>query len=368
MSQPTIWVGLDVHQDSIAAAVLEGNSRHQELKTMTGDLNEVRRFFRQLSTRGPIRACYEASGAGFVLHRTLAADGFTCDIIAPSMIPRAPGDRIKTDRRDAIGLVQLFRNGSLRPIHVPTKDQEALRGLVRQRLAYQELITATKNRISAFLRSSGLRFSGTKSAWTKKHRVWLQATRKQLAGPSATTFDTDLNLLEYLESVVAALDAEIARYARSEDYRPLVEALMCLRGVKTLTAMTLVTEIGDPRRFASPTSLMSWAGVVPSESSSGNRRRQGSITKTGNRFVRRVLVEAAHNHRHRTGANLIVNRRRQGQDPAVVAIALKAQHRLFRKFHRLIYRKHHNVAVTAVARELCGFVWAIMNQGALQKG
>ncbi len=367
MSQPTMWVGLDVHQNSVIAAVLEGDSHDPELHTMTGDLNEVRRFFRSLSKRGPIRACYEASGAGFVLHRTLASDGFCCDVIAPSRIPRASGDRIKTDRRDAIHLALQFRNGSLRPIHVPTRDQEALRGLVRQRLSYQELITATKNRISAFLRSSGLRFTGTKSAWTQGHRLWLQATRKQLTGPAATTFDTDLNFLEYLESVVAALDAEIDRYARSESYRPLVEALMCLRGVKTLTAMTLVTEIGDPRRFASPTSLMSWAGVVPSESSSGDRRRQGSITKTGNRYIRRVLVEAAQNHRYRTAASLVVNRRRQGQDPAIVAIALKAQHRLFRKFHRLIYRKHHNVAVTAVARELCGFVWAIMNQGELQQ-
>jgi transposase len=171
---------------------------------------------------------------------------------------------------------------------------------------------------------------------------------------------TELEHLEYLETQLNALDMEIERYAQRPPYRETVEALQCLRGVKTLTAMTLVTEIGDVQRFRSPRALMAWTGLIPSERSSGDRERRGPITKSGNGHVRRVLVEAAWNHRHRPGADLILKRRRLGRPPEIVGMAVKAQHRLVKKFCRLQHRKHLNVAVTAVARELAGFVWAIM--------
>jgi transposase len=216
------------------------------------------------------------------------------------------------------------------------------------------------HRISGVLRNHGHVFRQGKSTWTKKHRAWLQELSHTLQGPLQTALAAELQHLEYLETEQAALDAELERYAALPHYRRAVEALCCLRGVKTLTALTLLVEIGDVRRFRSPRSLMAYFGLVPSEHSSGNREYRGSITKAGNVHVRRLLVEAAWNNRHNAGAALILKRRRQGQPPEVVAIALKAQHRLVSKFLRLDKRKHRHVAITAVARELSGFVWAIL--------
>lgn len=354
------WIGLDVHKESITAAILEGDSRDPDVVKTSGDLTKVRRLFRRLSKKGPIRACYEASGAGFVLHRVLTRDGYHCEVIAPSLIPRKPGDRRKTDRLDATMLVKLYRSGHLTPVHVPTEDQEAIRRLIRLRLTYQGQCKSTKRRIVGILRAHGLVFRGTKTLWTAKHIVWLRKMRRELQGPLQTTLATELEHLEYLETQRNALDCDIERFAQSPPYRGVAEALCCLRGVRTLTAMTLLVEIGDIHRFRSPRSLMAYFGLVPGERSSGERERRGPITRAGNTHVRRILVEAAWNNRHRTGAELIMRRRREGQPPEVVAIAVKAQHRLSRKFHRLWRTKHCNVAVTAVARELCGFVWAIM--------
>jgi transposase len=281
--------------------------------------------------------------------------------VAPSLIPRKPGDRRKTDRIDAIALAKLMRSGHLTPVEVPTEEQEAIRGLVRYRFVLKREAKRAKNRISGVLLRQGITFDGTKSQWTKKHRIWLAQVRSGLEGPAGTSLSMQLDHLEYLESQLKALDTEIENLSRREPYRKTVESLQCLRGVKTLTAMTLATEIGDITRFRSPRALMAWVGLVPSERSSGDYERRGPITKAGNSEVRRVLIEAAWNNRHRAAADLIVKRRRQGQDPVAVAIAVKAQHRLSMKFRRLWEKKHPNVAVVSVARELCGFVWAIMN-------
>jgi transposase len=354
------WVGLDVHADSITAAILEADREQVQILKLSGDLMNVRRLFRRLSKRGPVRSCYEASGAGFVLHRVLADDGFHCDVIAPSLIPRKPGDRRKTDRLDATMLARLHRSGHLTPVHVPSQEQEALRRLLRLRYTYQCYCTATKHRISGMMRGHGHVFTEGKSTWTKTHRRWLARLRDQLKGPLQTSLAAELEHLEYLEMQRQAFDAEIERYAQSPPYTKKVEALCCLRGIKTLTAMTLIAEIDDIRRFRSPRALMAYFGVVPMECSSGERERRGPITKAGNIHARRLLVEAAWNNRHRSGADLILKRRRQGQPPDIVAIAIKAQHRLYKKFWRLDHKKHRHVAITAVARELCGFVWAIL--------
>jgi transposase len=356
-----MWVGLDVHADSITAAILEGDSEQPQVLKLPGDLMKVRRLFRRLATKAPVRSCYEASGAGFVLHRVLADDGFHCDVIAPSLIPRKPGDRRKTDRLDAVMLARLYRSGHLTPVHVPSQDQESMRRLLRLRYTYQTYCKATKNRISGMLRNHGHLFTEGKTTWTMTHRRWLARLRETLHGPLQTALAAELEHLEYLEMQRGAFDAEIKRYAQAPPYREKVEALCCLRGVKTLTAMTLLAEIDDVRRFRSPRALMAYFGVVPMECSSGERERRGPITKAGNIHARRLLVEAAWNNHHRSGADLILKRRRQGQPPEVVAIALKAQHRLYKKFWRLDHKKHRHVAVTAVARELCGFVWAILN-------
>jgi transposase len=355
-----IWVGLDVHVESITAAILEGESDDVQVLKLSGDLNKVRRLFRRLSKRGPVRACYEASGAGFVLHRRLKQDGFHCEVIAPSLIPRKPGDRRKFDRLDALMLARLYRSGHLTPVHVPTEGQEAVRRLIRLRNAYQGQCKSTKLRICGVLLSHGLVYREGKSLWTNKHKEWLRRLRRELDGPLQTVLVAELEHLEYLEMQRNALDADIDRYAGQPPYRGYVEALCCLRGVRTLTAMTLLSEIGDINRFRSPRTLMAYFGLVPTERSSGDRERKGPITKAGNSHARRILVEAAWNNRHRAAADLVLNRRRQGQPPEVVAIAVKAQHRLSRRFHYLSWKKHKHIAVTAVARELCGFVWAIM--------
>jgi transposase len=359
MVQETV-VGLDVHADSITAAILPPTSDLPEVLKLSGDLNQVRRLFRRLSEAGPLRSCYEASGAGFVLQRVLADDGFACEVIAPSLIPRKPGDHRKTDRLDAVMLARLYKSGHLTPVHVPSEDHEALRRLLRVRETYHGYQTATKHRTGGILRNHGHVFTEGKSLWTQKHRRWLTELRKTLQGPLQTALATELEHLEYLQTQVGSLEAELERYATLPDYRAAVEALCCLRGVKTLTALTLLVEIGDVRRFRSPRALMAYFGLVPSEHSSGNREYRGSITKAGNAHVRRLLVEAAWNNHHRVGANLILNRRRQGQRPEIVAIALKAQHRLAKRFFYLDQKKHRHVAVTAVARELCGFIWAIL--------
>jgi transposase len=291
----------------------------------------------------------------------LNRDGFHCEVIAPSLIPRRPGDRRKTDRLDAIMLARLYRSGHLTAVHVPTEDHEALRRLLRLRTTYHRYCTATMHRISGILRNHGMVFTAGKSTWTKKHRQWLASLRHSLSGPLQTALAMELEHLEYLQAQQHALDAQLERVASSEPYRQQVEALCCLRGVKTLTALTLVCEIDDIHRFSSPRALMAYFGLVPSEHSSGEKEHRGPITKAGNIHVRRLLVEAAWNNRHRAGADLILNRRRQGQPPAAVAIALKAQHRLYKKFWHLDQRKHRHVAITAVARELSGFVWAILN-------
>jgi transposase len=354
------FVGLDVHNESITAAILADGAKEPQVLTLPADLMKIRRLFRRLSDKAPVRACYEASGAGFVLQRVLTKDGFHCDVIAPSLIPRKAGDHRKTDRLDAIMLAKLYRSGHLTPVHVPSEHLEALRRVLRLRTTYRCYSTATKHRISGILRNHGHVFTGTKSLWTKKHFLWLGHLRDALEGPLQTALAIELEHLEYIESQLRALDTELDQAARSMPYRPKVEALCCLRGIKSLTALTLLCEIDDVRRFASPTRLMAYFGLVPSEHSSGNTERRGPITKAGNIHARRLLVEAAWNNRHRAAAELILNRRRQGQPPAVVAIALKAQHRLHKKFMRLDQRKHRHVAITAVARELCGFVWAVL--------
>ena len=354
------FVGLDVHAESITAAILRPGSEQPEVIKLSSDLMKVRKLFRRLAGHGPVRSCYEASGAGFVLQRTLAGDGFSCEVIAPSLIPRKPGERRKTDRLDAVMLARLYRSGHLTPVHVPTEEHEGLRRLIRLRTTYHQYVTAAMHRISGSLRNHGYVFNEGKSTWTKKHRMWLARLRLTLQGPLATALGMEMQHLEYLETEVQSMDTELERYAQAPPFRRRAEALCCLRGVKLLTALTIVCEVGDVRRFSTPRKLMAYVGLVPSENSSGQRRHLGSITKAGNIHLRRLLVEAAWNNRHNAGAALILNRRRQGQPPEIVAIALKAQHRLTKKFLRLDQRKHRHVAITAVARELCGFVWAIL--------
>ena len=296
----TVWVGMDVHQDSITAAVLFGESHDPQIERLPGDLHAVRRMFRRLSKHGTPRSCYEASGAGYVLQRCLEHDGFHCEVIAPSLIPRKPGDRRKNDRLDAIHLVHHYRAGNLVPVTVPDQEHEAIRQLVRSRLAVQTHVVRLKHRIVRVMATHGHRFTGTRSNWTKQHRAWLKKLQRELDGPLQTVLAFHMEHLEYLEAQ-NALEAEIDRYARAEPWRVPVEALCCFRGIKVLTAMTILTELGDIRRFRTAPGLMAYAGLVPSERSSGNVQRRGSITRTGSQELRRVLIEASWHYRKKQG-------------------------------------------------------------------
>ncbi len=329
----TIWIGLDVHAESITAAILRGRQpRVPRGGPFARGHQQVRALFRRLSARGPIRACYEASGAGFVLQRALTADGFRCEVIAPSLIPRRPGERRKTDRLDAMMLARLYRSGHLTAVHVPGEDQQAgpaapsAPGELPRPAdrcptpdhGHPALPRACLHRNQEYLDRDAPHLA--LSSASNPHRPPAGDPRGGTGTPRVHG-DTGEGPGHRARST-----GPFPRYRRGS------EALACLRGVKTLTALTLLLEIGDVRRFPSPRQLMAYFGLVPSEHSSGEKEHRGSITKAGNTHARRVLVEAAWNNHHRSGANLILNRRRQGQPPEIVAIAVKAQHRLAKKF------------------------------------
>lgn len=359
-STSILWIGMDVHKASTTLAILADDSNEPEVLKTVSTVPAIRKIFRKLSHRGAPRACYESSGAGYVLQRGLDRSGFHCDVIASGLIPRRPGDRRKNDSLDAINLAKHYRAGNLPSIEIPDEDREAARQLVRTRLSVQRHTTRLKHRIVRVMATHGYIFSGTKCNWTVKHRAWLRELQRELVGVLQVVLSTHLAHLEYLEEQRANLDANLISLSGCDPWRVPVAALRCFRGIDTLTAMTLVTEIGDIRRFRSPRALMSYTGLVPGERASGERCHRGPITKTGNAFIRRVLIEAAWHHRHRSGADQKLKNRRQGQDPLVVAIANKAQGRLSRRFYKLSEKKGVYKAVAAVARELTGFIWAAM--------
>ncbi len=363
-SSSIIWIGMDVHKDSVMLAVYVDDSKEPELvEALPNDLRKLKRFFDRWSRRGEIRTCYEASGAGYVLHREITAWGYHCDIVAPSLIPVRPGDRRKHDRKDAKQIGRLYRSGELVAIRIPSAAEEQVRDLVRCRQTFQREILRSRHHVTKFLARRGFVFrQGTN--WTQKHRVWLGALLQndRLGPQDRSVFSEYLALLDYKISRREDLDDQIETLAFSDTYKPLVDRLRCFRGVDTLAAMTLVTEIGDWRRFERPGQLMAYLGLVPREHSSGDRTRRGSITKAGNSRCRHILVQAAWHYRLRPAVGKELKKRHQGQPPGVIAHAWKSQHRLHKLYHRIGNRKSSQVAVVAVARELVGFLWAVMRE------
>lgn len=359
----TIHVGLDVHQRSIAVAELWGSGSEPIVREIPNSPSTIRKLFSKLKSRGELRCCYEAGPCGFELYRLLGHLGITCDVIAPALIPRRAGDRIKTDRRDAVKLARLHRAGELTPIRVPDQEQEGVRDLVRAREDVRKDLTSAKHRLSKFLLRHGRTFSETRN-WTDKHWRWIRAQQFEGAA-ELTTFEHYVIQVEHLEERRAALEKEIHAVAETEPYRAPVARLSCLRGVSILGAMVLLAELLDLKRFDSPRQLMAFVGLVPSEYSSGGARKLGGITKTGNGHVRRILVEASWSYRHRPSLGPRARRTLATQPPEVAAVAQKAQRRLHQRYNRLVGRgKKSQVAVTAVARELCGFIWAMENRAA----
>jgi len=359
MEQCSTIVGLDVHKETIAAAVLpHGAERVVETLKIPNTQSALEALVRRLQPRGSLAFVYEAGPCGYEVQRQLSVLGQPCAIIAPALTPRRPGDRVKTDRRDAEKLARWYRAGELVVIHVPSRAEEAARDLVRVREDALEDRLRARHRLSKFLLRQGRVYRATK-AWGVAHRQWLKAQRFDWAALQQT-FEAYVRTLEETEARLAALDEALQDLAQQAAYRPAVAALRCLKGVNTLTALTLVVETQDFRRFPTAAAFMSFTGLVPSEDSSGARVQRGSITKSGNAHLRRVLVEAAWCNRHGQVVSRELTLRRQGAPPAVLRIARKAQARLHRRYWRLLHRgKLHTVAVTAIARELAGFVWAI---------
>lgn len=362
MSSGIIWVGMDVHKDSIMVAVLQGYATEPEqIQRLPNDLRKLRRSFERLGRRGEVRACYEASGAGYVLHRELTTWGHKCEVVAPSMTPVRPGERRKHDRRDAQYLARQYRAGELTTIRIPSVAEERVRDLVRCRQTFQREVLRSRHYVTMFLDRRGLIYRKSRH-WTKKHRRWLESLLPEgrLSEQDQRIFREYLTLLDYKTQRRDELDQEIEAIAFSPPYREAVGYLGCYRGMATLACMTLLTEIGDWRRFERPGQLMAYLGLVPSEHSSGDRERRGWITKAGNSRCRHILVQAAWQYAHRPYVGPVLKKRQEGQPPEVIAHAWKAQHRLYRIFHRISHRKRSQIAAVAVARELVGFLWATM--------
>ncbi|GAB4506467.1 MAG: IS110 family transposase [Anaerolineales bacterium] len=349
--------GLDVHQKTIVAFFFCPETGDCWEEGVPNDRVHLLRAVSRWRRRGELRVCYEASGAGFVLKRWLDEVDVPCDVVASAFIPRGPGDRVKTDRRDARNLAQLYAAGLLRTVRVPSEEEETVRALVRHRDDLTRDMTRMKNRILKFLGLLGLRYTEGKN-WTKRHRQWLHDLH--LGTLQGIVLQDHLANLEELERQRAEVDRKIAEIAEMPPYREPVQRLMCLRGIALYSAMAIVTELGDATRFRGASAVMSYLGLVPREHSSGDRRRNGGITKVGNRRGRWVLIEAARNQSRPPARNARLQKQRKTQPEAVVALAVKAEERLHRKFWKIAVRKDRNTAAVAVAREMAGFVWALM--------
>lgn len=357
-----MYVGLDVHKETIVAAVAEADrSEARLIGTIPNNAAGVERLLRKLTQAHPDRhwiLCYEAGPCGYPLARRLRRLGHTCHVIAPSLIPRKPGNRVKTDRRDAVGLARLLRAGELTAVRIPDEELEALRDLSRARQDLQRSERRLRQNLAGLLlRHERVYHDG--GAWTQKHGLWLDRQHFEQA-------HTNSAFQGYRQSLVLAehqrrlLEQQLLQAAADSAYADLHLALCGLRGIDELAAAILVAELGDLTRFPKPTQLSAFVGLVPSEASSGSRRRLGAITKTGNPHVRRLLIECAPSYQYRAALTARIKRRFDRCSPAVQAIAWKAQTRLCPRFRRLIQKgRPRNLVVTAIARELCGFIWAI---------
>ena len=362
-SRLILYVGLDVHKETVVIAVLPaGAEKPTRVDRVPNDLKVLRRFFARLAKEGEIRACYEASGAGYVLQRAMQAWGYSCEVIAPSLIPQQPGHRRKHDRYDARQLARYFRNGELTPVRIPTEAEERVRDLVRCRTTFQREVLRARHYVLKFLTRRGVRYTAGKCHWTRAHHRWLEQVGRSgvLPAEDAIVFAEYVALLRYAQQRRDALDDEIERLALAPALAAAVGRLACFRGIHTPAAVTLTTEIVDWRRFGKPTQLMAYLGLVPCEDSSDGTERRFAITKAGNSHCRHVLVQAAWAYRHAPAVGAALRRRQHGQPPAVITHAWKAQHRLHKLYQHLAYRKGPQVAVVAVARELVGFLWAAM--------
>ena len=355
----TAFVGLDAHAESTAIGVAElGRAPARFVGTVGAKFTELRKVLVKLGEPSTLMIVYEAGPCGYALARELLRAGYRCEVVAPSKIPRRAGERVKTDRRDALMLASLARAGELTFVRVPDERDEAMRDLSRARIDAVRARHKARQQLKALLLRQGRRYSG-KSSWTAAHE-------RYLATVSFAHRAQDIAFVEYRQAVsesqarVLRLDQALTQELECWRMRPLVQALMTLRGVDQLVASTLVAELGDLKRFAHPREFMAYLGLVPSERTSGERRRLGPITKTGNSHARRVLVEAAWNYRFPPRLTPALQKRQEQQPADIRAIAWRAQVRLSHRYRRLKARGvQHNKICVAIARELSGFLWSI---------
>jgi transposase len=355
----TLYVGLDVHKDSITVAYALGSGEVQLLGKTGTTQTDIDRLCKRLQSKARrIRFVYEAGPCGYGLYRRLVQKGFDCMVCAPSLIPRKPGERVKTDRRDAVKLVRSLRAGDLSAVYVPTVEDEAFRDLSRAWVSAKDDLKRARQRLKAFLLSHGVRYTG-RADWGPAHQRWLGAHAFDSAWQQLA-FEEHRRTIEDRLAQCARLEAALREAVVSWRFYPAVLGLQTMRGVQFTTAVGMLAELGDLSRFAHPRQLMAWLGVTPSEHSSGEKRRQGSITKNGNSYARKLLVEAAWSYRHTARVSPDIQRRHEGIPKPIVDRAWDAQVRLCRRYRKLIARgKQKNIAVVAVARELAGFIWDV---------
>ena len=355
------FIGLDVHADTIAVAVAEPDGEVRSLGVIPNQPESLHKLVKKLGPVEPLRVCYEAGPTGYVIYWQLTALGVKCEVVAPTLVPTKAGDRVKTDRRDAEKLARSHRAGDLTAVWVPDAAHEALRDLVRCREAAKKDQLRARHRLGKFLLRRGRRPPATMHAWTQTHVAWVKTVHFEHAAQEATLLDylhEAEQAAERIERLERAIDAAVK--TAPEQMRAVIDALQAMRGIALVSAVTIVAEVGALSRFATPRQLMGYSGAVASEDSSGTRIRRGAITKTGNAHLRRVVIEAAWAYRYRPAVGAALRKRQAPVSPEVTAIAWKAQHRLHARYRHLLAKgKCKQEVVTAVGRELLGFIWAI---------
>jgi len=354
------YVGMDVHKETIDVLIFRDPGRQPYLERRIPNREQtVRKLFGKLLSHGSVIACYEAGCMGFELQRLLEGMGITSIVTAPGKVPRRTTDRVKTDRRDARRLAEQLRAGTLEAIHIPSREDEAVRDYLRAREDVRGEQVKAKQRLQKYLLRHGYVYESVRY-WTLRHDRWLRGLEfdKPLL---KETFDQYYYRIQELREQLRCMDKRIEEIALSEEYACRVKKLRCLKGIDYMTALSIVCEVGDFKRFGHAESFMSFLGLVPQERSSGEKRRQGGITKSGNTHIRKLLIESSWHYRYKSLPSKRLTERRRGQPSEIIAYADRAMRRLQGKyFHLLLKGKRPQVAVTAVARELAGFVWGLM--------